>query len=265
MRTRLLSAALLTGMVAVTPAAAQFYDGRARLYRLEPESTFQRGCFPPCLCPYLETARLSGSFRLGLASVGNVFDFYDVSRVRFKVVRSSTDALPITGAGQYKVSTVAGIQQMWLDLAVGADPPERFDSGEVALQVAFPRIAVTVSINGGYCHDTVLDLRARPTMRLHANAADLSWEEESNDSAPWDVVYGDLGVLRSSGGDFAAASMACLARDYWGSALAFDFDPAPGQGFWFLARRFDGTFADGAPEQTGDPDAGIANSSAACR
>jgi len=175
------------------------------------------------------------------------------------------EAIPIKGSGYYKVSTIAGLQQMWLDLTVGSDASTRFDSGEVGLEVEFPRIEVTISIHGGYCHDTVLELRARPTMRLHAAPAELSWNEESTDSAPWDVVYGDLGVLRASGGDFAAASMACLARDYWGSPLSFDADPEPGQGFWFLARRFDGTFADGGPEQPGDPDGGIANSSAACR
>jgi len=264
-RSRLRGAALLAGILAASPAVAQFYDGRTRLYRLEPESTFQRGCFPPCLCPYLETAPLAGTFRLGLAAVGDVFDFYEVSRIRWKAERSNTDAIPIAGAGYYKVSTIAGLQQMWVDLTVGADPPARFDSGEAGLAVAFPRIEVTISINGGYCHDTVLDLRARPTMRLRADPAELSWGEEPNDTAPWDVMYGDLGVLRSTGGDFAAASRACLARDYWGSVLPYEDDPGPDQGFWFLARRYDGTFADGGPEQAGDPDAGIANSTAACR
>jgi hypothetical protein len=266
MRARLSGAAvLLAGILTASPAAAQLHDGRARLYRLEPGSTFERGCFPPCQCPSLGAAPLAGTFRLGLEAVGDVFDFYEVSRVRWKVLRPYADAIPITGAGRYQVSTVAGLQQMVLDLTVDSDPPERYDSGEVGLEVEFPRIDVTVSIHGGYCFDTVLDLRARPTMRIHADAAELSWEEEPPDAAPWEVVAGDLAILRASGGDFAAASTACLVRDYWGTALPHDADPEPGQGIWFLARRFDGTFADGGPEQVGDPDAGIASSSAACR
>lgn len=263
MQPRIAAALLLAGL-ATSNVFAQFYDGRPRLYRLEPGSTFQRGCFPPCMCPYLESAPLSGTFHLALANVGNVFDFYEVSRVHWKAPLSNAEVTRITGAGYYKTSTIAGLQQMWLDLTVDSDPPAHFDSGEVGIPVEFPRIEVTISINGGYCQDTVLDLRARPTMQLDATPTELSWEEEPPDAAPWDVVYGDLGTLRSTGGNFTAASMACLVRDYWSSSLSSGADPGPGQGVWFLARRFDGTFADGAPEQVGDPDAGIANSSAAC-
>ena len=249
---------LLAILISASPALAQWNTAGPRLYRLERSSTFQRGCFPPCLCPYMETAPLSGTFRLALVTVGDVFDFYEVSRVAWKAQRSNTDAIPIAGSGSYKVSPIAGLQQMWVVLGVGQDPPERFDSGEVPIPERFPRIDLSISIHGGYCHDTVMDLHARPTMRLDVARDRLSWAEEPGEAAPWDVAYGDLGALRASGGDFGSAAIGCVVRDYWDTTLAFGADPAPGEGVWYLARRGDGTYADGDPEQLGDPDAGIA-------
>ena len=250
---------LLAAVLAVCPVPAQSnYPAGARLYRLERSSTFQRGCFAPCLCPYLETAPLSGTFRLALASVGDVFDFYEVSRVAWKAQRSNADAIPIAGSGHYKVSTVAGLQQMWVTLGVGQDPPERFDSGEVPIPERFPRIDLSISIHGGYCHDTLMELHARPTMRLDLDRERLSWVDEPDEVAPWDVVYGDLGALRASGGDFGSATTGCVVRDYWDTTLAWSADPGPDEGVWYLARRADGTYGDGGPEQVGDPDAGIA-------
>jgi len=261
MRIRSRGIALVVAILAASPLLAQSYAPGARLYRLERQSTFQQGCFAPCMCPLMQTAPLSGTFRLALASVGDVFDFYEVSRVAWKAQLSNADAIPVEGSGYYKVSTIAGLQQMWVDLAVGQDPPVRFDSGEVGIPERFPRIDLTISIHGGYCHDTVMDLHARPTMRLDGRRETLSWEDEPDEGAPWDVVYGDLAALRASGGDFAAATTGCVVRDYWNTTLDWIGDPAPGEGVWYLARRADGTFADGGPGQVGDPDAGIA---AAC-
>ena len=249
--------AVQISLISTSPLPAQSYAPGARLYRLERASTFQRGCFAPCLCPVLETAPLAGTFRLTLASVGDVFDFYEVSRVAWKAQRSNADAIPITGSGHYKVSEIAGLQQMSLTLGVDQNVPERFDSGEVPIPVRFPRIDLSISIHGGYCHDTVMELHARPAMRLDTDRNRLSWVEEPDEAAPWDVVYGDLGTLRASGGDFAAAATGCVVRDYWDTTLAWSADPAPGEGVWYLGRPGDGTYADGEPEQVGNPDAAI--------
>ncbi|HEX4826183.1 MAG TPA: kelch repeat-containing protein [Candidatus Polarisedimenticolaceae bacterium] len=88
------------------------------------------------------------------------------------------------------------------------------------------------------------------------------------EATSYDVVRGDLGILRSSGGNFAAATTACLAND---TPVSTSFDPtvpAVGQGFWYLARSGRpgeaSTFDSGAPRQVASRDAGIAASGASC-
>ena len=258
------SALFAAALIAAAGSTTLAQSNTTRLYKLEPESTFQQGCFPPCLCPYLQTAPLRGTFHLGLITVGDVFDFYEVSRIRWKALLSNSQAIPISGEGYYKVSTIAELQQMWVELAVGAELAEQFDSSEVPLLRDFPKIDVTISINGGYCHDTVMDLHARPTLRLRAEHNSVAWDDEPAEAGPWSVVWGDLGTLRATGGDFATATIGCLANDTWNAAVPFGADPAPGEAFWFMARRDSDTYADGTPEQVGDPDAGIAGSNRSC-
>ena len=257
-------ALVAAGLIAAAVSTTDAQVNAARLYKLEPASTFQQGCFAPCLCPYLQTAPLRGTFRLELITVGNVFDFYEVSHIRWRALPSNTQAIPIAGDGFYKVSTIAGLQQMAVSLAVGADAVEQFDSAEVPLTAEFPRIRVTISINGGFCHDTVMELHARPTLLLRTENAYVAWDDEPADAGPWSVVWGDLGTLRATGGDFAAATAGCLARGTWDATVPFGADPAPGEAFWLIARRDGDTYGDGTPEQIGDPDAGIEGSNRSC-
>jgi hypothetical protein len=51
-----------------------------------------------------------------------------------------------------------------------------------------------------------------------------------------DVVVGSLALLRSTGGDFAQATLGCIANDEQGGAAPYQPTPPPGQGVWFLAR-----------------------------
>ena len=63
------SALYAVALIAAAGSTTLAESNATRLYKLEPESTFQQGCFPPCLCPYLQTAPLRGTFRLGLITV----------------------------------------------------------------------------------------------------------------------------------------------------------------------------------------------------
>jgi hypothetical protein len=144
---------------------AQVLEGSTR-YRLERTSTFQRGCFPPCMCPIMQEVPVTGTFRLDLVAVGDVFDFYEVKNVRWSVP-SNSGPLVITGSGTYKVSTIADLQEMALDLRVGSEPMTLYQSDTVAGGASFPRIALSISIHGGFCLDTVIDLAARPGKRFH--------------------------------------------------------------------------------------------------
>jgi hypothetical protein len=114
-------------------------------------------------------------------------------------------------------------------------------------------------------------LEGRPTtacLRLAVEPGRLSWN-----AAPamtvYDVVSGDLGLLRGSGGDFSAALDACLADDTSATALALSDSPPPGTGRWYLLR---GVYPSGAstwqplegPGPTPARDPGIGASGMVC-
>ena len=264
MRHRLRPIAAVVLATAALPAFSQVLD-RPTLYRLERTSTFKKGCFAPCMCPMQETAPLRGTFRLTLISVGNVHDFYEVTGVRFRAQRSNGEVVEITGSGTYAVSTIIDNQRMDLTLVVGNDPPTQFHSGDVPGGAEFPRIALPVSINGMFCLDTVLDLRAKPARRLYVEPDDVQWDVDSAGAGTTsDVVFGDLGTLRQYAGAFDAATWACAASGASGGTAPFSGTPARGQGFWFLERATGDLYEDADAAQIGTPDPGIAASGAAC-
>lgn len=251
-------------LAAISPVSSQALN-RPTLYRLQPTSTLTRGCFAPCLCPVQESGPITGTFVLTLVSVGDVFDFYDVTGVRLKFKRSNAEVIEVTGAGTYAVSTIADQQRMELTLVVGTDPPTLYRSGDVPGGSAFPVIALPISINGGVCHDTVIDLRARPARRLYVDGAALHWDTDpQNPQAPSDVVFGDLRFLRQTGGAFDMATWGCIADACASGSASFTSVPAPNQGYWFLERGQSELYEDGDAAQVGTPDPGIARSGGAC-
>jgi hypothetical protein len=56
------------------------------------------------------------------------------------------------------------------------------------------------------------------------------------DATGYDVVKGDLGVLRGTNGDFTSAILACLADNLADTALVLSGSPATGAGFFYLVR-----------------------------
>ena len=258
----ILAAVMLAALT--LPAFSQVLD-KPTLYRLERTSMFKRGCFAPCTCPMQDWAPMTGTFGLTLVTVGDLYDFYEVTGVKFKFQRASGEVVEITGSGTYAVSTITDRQHMELTLVVGSDPPTLYQSGDVPGGSAFPRIALSVSIHGGVCQDTVLEIRAKPARRLYVEPSQLWWDldgEESNATA--DVVYGDLGTLRATGGAFDAATWACAADSNASGSAPFPGSPNPGSGFWFLERAAGDLYEDGDAAQVGSPDPGIARSGGAC-
>lgn len=94
----------------------------------------------------------------------------------------------------------------------------------------------------------------------------VAWGELEQ-ATGYDMVYGDLNTLRSTGGDFTAATLACYADDTPLSAVPFPFVPAVGNGTWFLVRGVNcggpGSY-DGEAGQVGVRDAEIAAAPGAC-
>ena len=254
------------GLLALTaaPAFSQVLD-RPTLYRVESGTTFVRGCFDPCDCPVMEASAVTGTFRLALVSVGDVFDFYDVSDVHLKVRRSNGDSVPISGAGTYAVSTVADLQRMELTLTVGTEAPTIYRSDDVPGGAAFPKIALHISIHGEYCFDTLIDLKALPARRLFVEPDVAHWEPDAGNVTPtYDVVMGDLRTLRTTGGAFDIATWGCVADSTPSTSADCWTAPPPGEGVWSLQRVTGGRYEDDDAAQVGSPDEGIHASSGAC-
>ncbi len=83
------------------------------------------------------------------------------------------------------------------------------------------------------------------SVRFAADKQTISWAI-SGAPAPFDVVLGDLGVLRASAGNFGGAS--CLDDNLAASSTTDSAQPAPGQAFYYLVRCDGGTWADGTQQ-----------------
>src|SRR5204863_3751845 len=69
----------------------------------------------------------------------------------------------VTGSGAYRIGGEFALQQqLSLDLQVGADKVQHFDSGLVTGPAPFPEIKATISVNGQKCFDTVFEVSASP-------------------------------------------------------------------------------------------------------
>jgi hypothetical protein len=132
-------------------------------YRLNPASTFQRGCFAPCLCPVMLSGTPHGTFTLTPTGSDSLFKYYSVQDINWTVALPGGGDMSITGSGTYKVGgEVALQQQLQLALVVDGSPVDQFDSGLVPGGGDFPNINIKISIHGQYCYDTVIGVSASP-------------------------------------------------------------------------------------------------------
>ena len=95
----------------------------------------------------------------------------------------------------------------------------------------------------------------------------LSWTSRTT-ATGYDIVRGNLGPLRTTGGDFTVATEECLQDNHPTTTLSYATNPPAGEGFWFLVRWVEtaanGSYDSAAPSQVGLRDAEIAASGAAC-
>ena len=113
----------------------------------------------------------------------------------------------------------------------------------------------------------VVDLRLEFTVETGT----LSWTLPAAATA-FDVVRGDLTLLRDTGGDFTVATIDCVADDLQSDRIA-TADPLPGEQLWFLVRSvnpagpvtYDAREEDwGARSQVGQRDTEIESAAATC-
>jgi hypothetical protein len=111
--------------------------------------------------------------------------------------------------------------------------------------------AATVQVRWGYATHTAeatpcsgwnlddIELWAVPEgtarIALQVDVGTLDWTPIQG-AISYDVVRGDLATLVGSGGDYAAATMACEASGVAGTSAAMSLDPGPGDGYWYLVR-----------------------------
>lgn len=159
-RLHLSSAAAACALLVIAGSA----DCRPVTYRLTNSAAYTEGCFELCLCPIWFSA-MTGRFRLTPVSITGTYDVYEVSHVNWNVSGTGDH---ITGGGTYTVfSEFAALNRLELDLVINADDPIHFDSGMVPVGAPWPRIKVTVAMNGEpACYDIRLNVAAKP---LHAD------------------------------------------------------------------------------------------------
>jgi hypothetical protein len=162
LRNPALVALLLLGVVTSSGPAQTGTNSTATVYRLNQASTFEQGCFPPCLCPVLVGSVERGTFVLRPTGFDGLFNTYAVEDVDWVVSIGGTNKV-VTGQGTYKLGGEVALQQeLSLYLQVGDATVEHFDSGLVPQLTQFPDIKVTMSINGQVCFDTVFGVSASP-------------------------------------------------------------------------------------------------------
>ena len=228
---------LATQMVAAQASTFHSVD-----YRLDGGSIFQRGCFGPCGCPAGPILPIRGTFRLTPASADPLFEHYAVTNVDWTVSQPDGSTLSVVGSGTFKIGgEVAITEELSLDLVVGSDVVQHFDSGVVVAPVQFPLLDLTISIHGVYCYDTVIRVRARPFPRLDVGRDAIKWDPDPP-ATLYDVVRGDLGTLRARGGDYRVATEQCVANDLAALSVPFTLSPAAGDAYWFLLRTRGGSY-----------------------
>jgi hypothetical protein len=155
---------ILALLAIAAPIGGAIADSDSIPYVLGKDAMFEAGCLPPCMCPVLLRARLSGTFTLVRGPFDGFYQHYEVQDVDWRL-SGDTESHRVTGKGMYKVGGEVAVQhQLTLDLSVDGDPLQRYDSGLVAGGGQFPRIEVPVALNGFFCHDSVYGVQAHPAV-----------------------------------------------------------------------------------------------------
>jgi len=101
---RVLLWVLLCGVAAASdPLWAQTGSGPV-LYRLNKDSSFVQGCFPPCLCPIMIAVPARGTFLLSPTGFDGLFNNYTATDVNWLVSVNGKETV-VTGSGTRPVGS----------------------------------------------------------------------------------------------------------------------------------------------------------------
>ena len=152
---------LLFLVLGSTPSQALPSDSPSISYQLGDEAAFEAGCLPPCMCPVLVRSGLKGTLVLDPIGFDGTFRHYLVRDIQWHFMNDQA-SVTVTGSGTYQVG--GDQQQLIVDLSVGGDPPQRYDSGLTAGGSSFPSLRLPVALHGFFCHDSVYGVQATPTV-----------------------------------------------------------------------------------------------------
>ncbi len=131
--------------------------------------------------------------------------------------------------------------------------------------------SVDYGITTGWCQSVLAAPAGIPDLSMdrQGNDVELSWLAVG--TADWyEIARGDLAVLRSSGGDFNAATDSCVADNDPGTVVVVSGtpEPAPGEAYWYLLRAVNckgkGTYDTAGGAQVGQRDLEIGASGNDC-
>lgn len=154
---------LLTSSALILSSSSTFAaEAPPTPYALRTGSQSEVGCFGPCDCPSMIRGPVSGTFELAANGLGDTFQGYDVSVIRWTLADMNGGDVTITGEGQYQIGGSPATQhQMVLDLIVDG-VPQHFDSGLVPGGADFPQVDISIAVHGFFCFDSVFVLSAAP-------------------------------------------------------------------------------------------------------
>jgi len=129
---------------------------------------------------------------------------------------------------------------------------------------------VTITATNGTHETSALVVVVSVPLQLEIDNGVAAWPPMAG-AVAYDVVRGDLALLRSTGGDYTQATSACLADDLGSTSLSLSEIPELGNVFWYLVRAVN----PGGPQsydesdygitsQVGSRDPGINGSTAGC-
>ena len=134
------------------------------LYRLTKESSFQEGCFPPCMCPIMINQNLVGTFKLTYSGQVGGIQIYNVEQLNW-ILEQDDSLIRITGSGTYSIGSPDALtviqHRMELDLTFDGGPLEHFDSGWVFVE-DMGKISIVISVNDMYCWDQAIFIDSLP-------------------------------------------------------------------------------------------------------
>jgi hypothetical protein len=144
-------------------ASAQTATGAAAtLYVLNPASGYEEGCFGACACPVSLSDAVVGTWVMTPAAPDPLYSNYDIKAINWYL---PGQGLRVTGSGHYKIGgEFALTHELSLDLLIGDQAVQHFDSGVVTGGSEFPSIVISIALNNFSCHDKVFRISATPNM-----------------------------------------------------------------------------------------------------